>query len=141
VNAQSYVVGSDRSQRVPAVALGCASFLVPLACERLGLEAPSFAFKEGTLVLLPRLVSFPPVPTLLFLVVSHVALLATAAFFVGRFKDVLSETEGRLYMHTWHLRQFVPGHARGALSTPADPLDYRAVEDRVLRRRAGPRHR
>ena len=136
-NTLAFVVVADKTRRVPAIVMGCLAFVGPLVCESIGLEPRSMAFQKGTIVLLPRLLSFDsPGASIAFLVVGNVALLVTAAIFVARFKDMLVATEERLYMHTWHLRQFVPGDAQTALVSPTpDPLEVCSIEDRVRRHR------
>jgi serine/threonine-protein kinase len=118
VNALSFIVAADRSRRGPAIFMGCCAILVPLILEWLGLNAPSYAFEHGRLVILPRALGFPQTPTLAFLLITSVALLVTPALFVGKFKDALTATENRLYMQTWHLRQFVPGEAQASIVPP-----------------------
>jgi eukaryotic-like serine/threonine-protein kinase len=118
VNALSFVVASDRSRRGPAIFMGCCAILVPLVLEWLGVNVPSYAFEHGRIVILPRALGFPETPTLAFLLITSVALLVTPALFVGKFKDALTATENRLYMQTWHLRQFVPGEAQASIVPP-----------------------
>jgi serine/threonine-protein kinase len=118
VNALSFIVGADRSRRGPAIFFGCCAILLPLVLEWMGVNAPSYAFEHGRLVILPRALGFPETPTLAFLLVTSVALLVTPALFVGKFKDALTATENRLYMQTWHLRQFVPGEAQASIVPP-----------------------
>ena len=118
VNALSFVVASDRSRRGPAIFMGCCAILVPLFLEWIGVNVPSYAFDHGRIVILPRALGFPETPTLAFLLITSVALLVTPALFVGKFKDALTATENRLYMQTWHLRQFVPGEAQASIVPP-----------------------
>jgi serine/threonine protein kinase len=118
VNALSFIVAADRSRRGPAIFLGCCAILLPLVLEWTGVNVPSYAFEQGRFVVLPRALEFPEKPTLVFLLVTNVALLVTAALFVGRFKDALTATENRLYMQTWQLRQFVPGEAQASIVPP-----------------------
>ncbi|MGO9836231.1 MAG: serine/threonine-protein kinase [Polyangiaceae bacterium] len=118
VNALSFVVASDRSRRGPAIFMGCCAILVPLVLEWMGVNVPSYAFEHGRIVILPRALGFPETPTLAFLLITSVALLVTPALFVGKFKDALTATENRLYMQTWHLRQFVPGEAQASIVPP-----------------------
>jgi eukaryotic-like serine/threonine-protein kinase len=118
VNALGLIVAADRSRRGPAIFLGCCSILLPLAVEWLGVTLPSYAFEQGRFVTLPRALEFPEKPTLVFLLITNVALLVTAALFVGRFKDALTATENRLYTQTWHLRQLVPGEAQASIVPP-----------------------
>jgi len=118
VNALSFVVAADRSRRGPAIFMGCCAILVPLVLEWMGVNAPSYAFEHGRFVILPRALGFPETPTLAFLLITSIALLVTPSLFVGKFKDALTATENRLYMQTWHLRQFVPGEARASIVPP-----------------------
>jgi serine/threonine-protein kinase len=118
VNALSVIVAADRSRRGPAIFLGCCAILLPLVLEWTGVNMPSYAFEGGRLVVLPRALWFPEKPTLVFLLVMNVALLVTAALFVGRFKDALTATENRLYMQTWYLRQLVPDEAQASIIPP-----------------------
>jgi serine/threonine-protein kinase len=118
VNALSVIVATDRSRRGPAIFLGCLSILLPLMLEWTGVTLPSYTFEDGRFVVLPRALAFPEKPTLVFLLVTNVALLVTAALFVGRFKDALTATESRLYLQTWHLRQLVPGEAQASIVPP-----------------------
>jgi serine/threonine protein kinase len=119
VNALSFIVGTERSRRGPIIFMGCCAILVPLVLEWMGVNAPSYAFEHGRLVILPRALGFPETPTLAFLLITSVALLVTPALLIGRFKDALTATENRLYMQTWHLRQFVPGEATASIVPPA----------------------
>ena len=118
VNALGLIVAADRSRRGPAIFLGCCAILLPLVLEWTGVNVPSYAFEQGRFVVLPRALEFPEKPTLVFMLVTNVALLVTAALFVGRFKDALTATENRLYMQTWHLRQLVPGEAQASIVPP-----------------------
>jgi serine/threonine-protein kinase len=118
VNALSFIVAADRSRRGPAIFLGCVAILLPLVLEWTGVNLPSYAFEHGRFIVLPRALEFPEKPTLVFLLVTNVALLVTAALFVGRFKDALTATESRLYLQTWHLRQLVPGEAQASIVPP-----------------------
>jgi hypothetical protein len=119
VNALSFIVATERSRRGPIIFMGCCAILVPLLLEWMGVNAPSYAFDHGRLVILPRALGFPETPTLAFLLITSVALLVTPALLIGKFKDALTATENRLYMQTWHLRQFVPGEATASIVPPA----------------------
>jgi len=118
VNALSFIIGTDKSRRGPAIFMGCIAILLPLLLEWTGINTPSYAFEQGRLVILPRALGFPETATLAFLLVTSVALLVTPALLVGKFKDALTATENRLYMQTWHLRQFVPGEAQSSIVPP-----------------------
>jgi serine/threonine-protein kinase len=116
VNAVSFVIGTDRSRRALAILLGCLAILLPLLLEWIGVDGRSYTFEGGRFVVWPRALAFPATPTLVFLVVTNILFFVTPALLIGRFKDVLSQTENRLYMQTWHLRQFVPNEASSIAS-------------------------
>jgi serine/threonine-protein kinase len=118
VNTILYVSSAARSRRTWAVAAGCLAFAVPFALEVSGALPPSLAFDHGALVTLPQIASFPPVPSLVFLFLTNIAVIVTASILVARSRDALHATQERLYFHTWQLRQFVPGDAYGA-ATPS----------------------
>ncbi len=128
VNALAIIVAADRSRRGPAIFLGCVAILLPLVLEWTGVNLPSYAFLNGRFEVLPRALEFPEKPTLVFLLVTNVALLVTAALFVGRFKDALTATENRLYLQTWHLRQLVPGEAQASIVPPPGSSSGRASD-------------
>ncbi len=118
VNTILYVSSADRSRRAWAIGAGCLAVAVPLLLELVGVLPPSIAFEGGAVVTLPQIMRFPPVPTLVFLFFTNVAVIVTASIFVARFRDALHATQERLYFHTWQLRQFVPSEAYGA-ATPS----------------------
>jgi serine/threonine-protein kinase len=118
VNTILYVSSAARSRRAWAVASGCLAVAVPFVLEVSGILPPSLAFEHGALVTLPQIAWFPPIPTLVFLFFTNIAVIVTASIFVARSRDALHATQERLYFHTWQLRQFVPSEAYGA-ATPS----------------------
>jgi eukaryotic-like serine/threonine-protein kinase len=118
VNAISFVAATDKSRRGPAILMGACAVLLPFVLDRLGITPPSYGFDHGRLMILPRALGFPETLTIAFLLITSIALLVTPALFVGKVKDALTATENRLYMQTWHLRQFVPGEAQASIVPP-----------------------
>jgi serine/threonine-protein kinase len=114
-NTIAFVTAGARSRRVASIVLGCGAILVPFVLERIGVVPPSMAFRTDSIELLPRIHHFPEAPTLVFLLLTNVAIVVTVAIFVARFRDALEATEEKLYFQTWQLRQFVPGAAYGAV--------------------------
>jgi serine/threonine-protein kinase len=105
------------------MALGALAVLVPLGLEFAGVVPPAYAFADGKLLVLPRLVDFPPLMTLTLLTLSTVALVTLPVVFFGRARDALAAAEHRLFHQAWHLRHLVPERIRRALAKtdPGDP--------------------
>ena len=112
VNTIAFVMTADRSRRVPSIVMGCLAIAVPFALASAGVIPAQTVFRDGSIVLLPQIHAFPETPTLVFLLLTNVAVVVTASIFVARFRDALVAAERRLYFQTWQLRQLVP---RGAL--------------------------
>lgn len=85
-----------------------AAVLVPLALEGLGVIPPSFRFENGSLVLLPRLVTFDAW-TLGTLVIVTIAAIVMIGAWVVRFRNVLTEAERRVHVQAWQLKQLAFG--------------------------------
>ncbi|MDX2010986.1 MAG: serine/threonine-protein kinase [Myxococcaceae bacterium] len=100
-----YAEASDRRWLL-ALALGVV--LLPLGLEHLGLVAPAYAFTADAIVVLPRLVHFPPELTFWVLVVATVLATVLPGVLAGRLRDRLAEAETRLLLVAWHLEALEP---------------------------------
>jgi hypothetical protein len=105
-----------RGLRYGALALSVGTLLVPFALEWLSIVPPSFELRDGTIVLLPRLVSFPPGLTLALLVVMNSLLVVVPALLVMRVRDYALNVERRAFETASRLRQLVPRSTRSAAS-------------------------
>ena len=114
-----------------AIGASALPILVPLLLEWAGVLAPSYAFRDHALVLLPRMVSFPPAATFGFLLVANVGLVIVPALLVARSRDEAHRAERRVFLHLWHLRQFIPDEARSAavMQTPATETWEACIDD------------
>ncbi|MFO0602542.1 MAG: serine/threonine-protein kinase [Polyangiales bacterium] len=121
-NTIIFVAHGDRMRPAVVLAAGLAAIFAPVALELAGALPPSFAFENGRLVILPRMLSFAPGATLALLAIVHAVVFvgATAAFLIAR-RTNRAEVE-RLHLLSWHLRQIVPEHARAVLDgAPVTP--------------------
>jgi hypothetical protein len=96
------------------VVFGALLLIVPVLLELTGIVAPSFAFHDGVMSILPRMVELPRTATVLLLTASSVGLVLVASLLVGRNVAALADAERRLHAQAWHLQQFVPREARQA---------------------------
>jgi hypothetical protein len=107
-----------RSHRVPAVLLNCLAIAGPAALQLAGVLPPTYVFDRDTITVVPFMLSFPPVPTHVFLLFGSVSLVVIASALLARFRDMMTRIEERLHMQAWQLRQLVPEHVRPASQPP-----------------------
>ncbi len=100
------------ARRWSIVGIGTLAIVVPVLLELLGLVPPSFLFEQGRLVILPRMIDIPPVPTLLLLLVGNIAMVLVPSLIVGRLRDQALDTKQALVAHLARLRQLVPDEAK-----------------------------
>jgi serine/threonine-protein kinase len=116
MNNITFALHAGPRMRRGIMALGAAAVLVPLGLELAGLVPPAYGFASGNLIVLPRLVDFPPLMTLTLLTLSTVALVTLPVLFFGRARDALVAAERRLFHQAWHLRKLVPERVRKSLA-------------------------
>ncbi len=109
-NTVLYLTALD-DQRPRIIVLGLLAVAVPTVLQWVGVLPPSYAVAGGVLEVMPRMIHFPPVPTMVFLLAVQLFIIATAAFFVARLRRRYTRAERRIHLHTWQLRQVVPADA------------------------------
>ena len=120
VAAQNTVVFAAHAPRGPlrfaTIGVGIATVILPFVLEMAGLFPPSFVFRGGELVLLPRMLNLPAAPTLLLLSIGTVATVIVPCIVVSRLLDQVHAARARTFTHLWHMNQLVPeaATARGA---------------------------
>ncbi|MCC6872744.1 MAG: serine/threonine protein kinase [Sandaracinaceae bacterium] len=87
---------------------GWGAVLVPALLTAAGVTPPSLRFTEGLIEVLPRLASFPELPTSVFLTVVALFLVTVANVLTGRMIDSLSRAERRLFVQAHRLRAMLP---------------------------------
>lgn len=126
VSLSLVLTSAHRGGRRLAVMAGWGAILVPLALQLLGVLPNPYVFENGAIVIRPNALNFPETPTLIFLTVSSLASLGTAAIFVSRVRDALNAAQRRLVLQSWQLRQLMPKDAHGAMSKAPPPPTRRA---------------
>ncbi len=89
------------------IALGCCAILIPSMLEWIGVLSPSYAFDQGSMMVLPRMVQFPAVPTQLMLVLLGLSVVIGTGSFVHWVRKAQLRAERKLHLQAWHLRQLV----------------------------------
>lgn len=132
-NGMFFAFYSERAWRKVIVLFGGLSIVSPWILEALGILPPSFAFQDGNLLLLPRAVQLSPTATVLFLLLSSIALVVTPTLMLGRIRDQLSRAERRLFLQAWHLRQGVAEAAESSESSAPRTKSQRPEEEPTQR--------
>ncbi len=112
-----FILATDRGYRLLTVAIGALGFVLPLALQLGGVHRSSYVFRDGALVIVPRMHGFPPGATMTFLVVSMLGHLAVACAFASRFRDALTRAQVAQHLHAWQLRQLT--REKSSLAPPA----------------------
>ncbi len=98
--------------RVAVIATGAAAVLVSFGAELAGLVPPSYAFRDGAMIILPRSVTLSPVPTLIALLVSSVFMAIVPGVLVARLQRTLHDAEQRAFLQAFRLRNLLPEETR-----------------------------
>jgi len=110
VVAASFLVAlrPNRNTRRWITFMTAVSIFVPAVVEWLGWVPPSFAFEDGAIKVLPRMVFFPQVPTLVFLSVLAVAQIVNTLLLVGVAVESLIAAERKNFALAYRLGQLLP---------------------------------
>ncbi len=115
VNVMAFLL-TVRYRRAEAVAVSCLAVVVPFALDRAGVLPAGMSFDGSALSVRAGPVWFPDLPTSIFLLVSSVGTIITAALIIVRVKARLTFVEQRLHVYAWQLGQLLPPLA-GARTT------------------------
>jgi hypothetical protein len=107
-----FVVQARRSERRVVLALALASAVAPYLVELLHLGPPGFVFRDGELVLLPRVIEIDPSKTLIGLMYISAAFTIAPSFYITSLRDSLKVAERKVFLNSWHFEQFA--HDKGA---------------------------
>ena len=114
INTASFALYLKRGHRMIAVATGIAFTAGIVALGLAGALPSQYLFEDGVLVLTSDAIRLARAPTLVLWTTIAVGAVAIGATVVTRMRDALGEAERRLYLYTWHLREFVPPSARAS---------------------------
>ncbi len=119
-NVLAFTLFGDRALRVPAIAIGTLSFVVPWALQATGVVAASYRFEGGGFSVVPMMTSLPEWGVHLLMLLANVALIAPIAAYVGRIRDQVGQSEQSLFLQAWSLRQLLPAEVarKAAAATP-----------------------
>jgi serine/threonine-protein kinase len=96
-----------RGARALVISIGVLAVLVPMMLEGLGLLPPSYEFRDGVLVILPRMHEFPKTATIVFLSYIGLGHIISISLIMGRMHEARMAALNKLHVHTWQLKQLV----------------------------------
>ena len=94
------------------IAIGCATFLVPLCLELAGWVPPALVFEADAIRIQARLTSFPPGLTLGLLALVSCLGILIPTLLTGRMRDALRLAERSLMVQKWQLSQLSAATAK-----------------------------
>jgi len=94
-----------RAVRAFSAALACLFMVAVIAVDWTGILPSSNVLENGTWTIVPQLVEFPRIPTLVFLTVASVAMILVPSAFIARLRRDLNEAQVRLAVQAWHFRR------------------------------------
>ena len=103
-----------RHIRAATLLFGPLGVVAVVVLEALEIIPRSIVFRDGNIVMIPRVVDYPETRTLLFLAIVNVALIVGPALLVLRHRDSLFAMERRVFDLAARLRELVPAEARRA---------------------------
>jgi tRNA A-37 threonylcarbamoyl transferase component Bud32 len=115
----SYCMTYRGTFRPAVMVTGLAALCVSVGADMLGLTAPSYAFHDGAMIILPRAVTLPEVPTRVALFTASFFMILTPGILVARFQRTLQEAEQRSLLQAWHLGHLLPEEVRSPASRRA----------------------
>jgi serine/threonine-protein kinase len=110
--AAPFAMMPDRKRRIVVLAIGAAGMLAPALADVSGLIAPSYIFRDNTVVLTPQMTDLPPTLTFVGILAIHLATLITSTRLFWRIRDAFADASLRLHVFAWQLRQIVPDGPR-----------------------------
>jgi serine/threonine-protein kinase len=108
-----YCMTYRSSFRAAVTVTGAVAVLASFGAELAGLVPPSYAFRDGAMIILPRSVTLSPLPTLIALLVSSVFMVIVPGMLMARLQDTLQQAEQRAFLQTFRLKNLLPDEARG----------------------------
>jgi eukaryotic-like serine/threonine-protein kinase len=95
-------------ERPWAIGVGAVTILLPFLAELIPGVPRGFTFDGGNVVLHPRALDLPPLATTVGLVYTTLGYVVLPALFLSRLKASLRQSEDRVFLQAWTLKQLFP---------------------------------
>ena len=103
-----------RGARALVIGIGVLALVVPFGLELVNLLPPSYEFRDGYLLVLPRMHYFSPGATLLFLFYIGVVHIISISVLMGRLNEARLALIEKAHKQTWQLKQIVSDQSRNS---------------------------
>jgi serine/threonine-protein kinase len=104
-----------RGARALVISIGVLAVVVPLGLEMMGLLPPSYEFRDGYMLVLPRMHYFSPTATMLFLCYVGLGHIVSISVLMGRLNEARVAAIEKAHKQTWQLKQLVSDDAQHEL--------------------------
>jgi hypothetical protein len=101
-----------RGARALVIGIGVLAVVVPFGLELVGLLPPSYEFRDGYMLVLPRMHYFSPGATLLFLFYIGLGHIISISVLMGRLNEARLALIEKAHKQTWQLKQIVSDQSR-----------------------------
>jgi serine/threonine-protein kinase len=109
----AYCMTYRSGYRVAINVTGALAVLGSFGAELAGILPPSYAFRDGAMVILPRGVTLSPLPTFVALIVASVFMVIVPGVLASRLQGTLQEAEQRAFLQAHRLKNLLPEQAQG----------------------------
>jgi serine/threonine-protein kinase len=113
VNTTLYSINARRDVRWASIAVGALTLLVLIVIE--WIRASAYAFDANAIVIHPQALSFPPLPTRLFVSLLCLASIVSGPLALSNMRETLRRAERQNELMVWQIRALVPEKARRAV--------------------------
>ncbi len=104
-----------RRTLVAVAAAMVAAVIGPFVLQLADVLPASYRFANGEVSLLPGMTDLPRLPTIVFLIVTHVVMICALLWFVYALRRTALDAERRLQVQAWQLAQIVPDDTRALI--------------------------
>ncbi len=103
---------TDRRDRGVIIVILTLAVLGPLALETVGWLPRSYSFRDGVMIIMPRMHELPLRSTLAYLCLVSTAHILAVSVLIGRFRDALQQADRKLRVTTWQFEQLIADESR-----------------------------
>ena len=103
---------TDRRDRAVIIVILTLAVLLPLALETVGWLPRSFSFRDGVMIIVPRMHELPLRTTLAYLCLVSIAHILAVSVLIGRFRDALQQADRKLRVTTWQFERLIADESR-----------------------------
>ena len=107
ITAVAFMFHPDRRSRGIALVGVTAAIVVPTLLEWFGVIPASYVFRDGNIVIVPRMVDFPPGLTSVYLLIDALTLVWLPGVLVAYVNGAVRDLEARQAVQLWQLEQLV----------------------------------